>query len=105
MELIIISGVVFIVGFILLKLTDFGGYDIGELLSFLAILLGGLGFIVSTIGYIQSSKTANYINKKYDTNYTANELFWNSDLIMSELKLDDKLIDNSSKLKIELEQK
>jgi len=100
MEIIVISILAIIIGLIIGAFTDWDN-PLGPVLILLSILvLGG-----STIGYIGSSKTAKFINNKYGTNYTTQDIFWNEKLIMSELKLDDKVIDNSSKLKIELEQK
>ena len=54
---------------------------------------------------IQSSKTAQYLNKTYSTKYTAQDIFWNEKLIMSKLKIEDKIIDGSSKIKLELNNK
>jgi hypothetical protein len=51
---------------------------------------------------IQSSKTAQYLNKTYNTKYTAQDIFWNEKLIMSKLKIEDNIIDDSSKIKLEL---
>ncbi len=100
MEIIIISSLILIIGIIIGAFTDWDNPLGPMLILFSVLFLGG-----SIIGYIGSSKTAKFINNKYGTNYTTQDIFWNERLIMSELKLDNKVIDNSSKLKIELEQK
>ena len=68
-------------------------------LIFLALLANSIS------GFISSRKEAEFLNKKYNTEYTSEDVFYNSKLIHSQLKLDDKLIDNSSKIKIEMDNK
>lgn len=67
------------------------------------IFLASLAINISV--YISSRKEAEFLNKKYNTEYTSEDIFYNSKLIHSQLKLDDKIIDNSSKIKIEMDNK
>jgi hypothetical protein len=59
-------------------------------------------FTVSSIGLLQAGKTAEFLNKTYNTEYTTQDIFWNEKLIKSKLKIEDKIIDDSSKIKLEL---
>ena len=64
-----------------------------------------ISLTITTIAFIQSGKTAKYLNKTYNTKYTTEDIFWNEALIKSQLKIEDKIIDNSSKIKVEIDNK
>jgi len=57
-----------------------------------------LGFVILTtlliMCYFASYNNAKYINAKYNTNYTAEDMFWNDKYIEKELKIDKKSLDN-----------
>ena len=101
MELIILFTVIFIFGF-LMKIFSHDFFDfLGEAIIYISVI----ALMIISIGFVGSHKSINYINKKYNTNYTTNQYFWNSSFIKSELKINDKILDNNSKIKVEFSSK
>ena len=96
MELIIFSVILLVGGFLIYSIV----WD--DAIGAIMIIIGLLTLVLSTIGYIGSSQKAKYLNKKYGTNYTTQEIFWNGSLVKSELRLDDRVIDNNQKIRMEI---
>lgn len=107
--ILIICGVVLTIGlwFVAMKLADYN-YD-----GF-AIALGVINTILDTciiVGIIMIPIwfTAKYsvevINKKYHTEYTADEYFWAGDTIDKIIKTDENLLDQNNKLNLTIENK
>lgn len=101
MEIIILFVVLFVVCLLITKSDNDALQFIGLFGAFISLLI----ITVICVCYISSNKEAKYMNKKFGTNYTTEEVFWNGNLIKSELKIDDKIIDNSSKIKVEVKNK
>jgi F0F1-type ATP synthase delta subunit len=78
--------------------------EYSELRFFSAVLITVflIVFTVYSLGLLQAGKTAQYLNKTYNTEYTTQDIFWNEKLIKSRLKIEDKIIDDSSKIKLEV---
>lgn len=64
-------------------------YNIPNSLIWLVILLALL-----ILDYAGDFYDAKYINAKYNTNYTSEDLFWHRQYIEKELKIDKKCLDN-----------
>ena len=56
-----------------------------EVLQFLIVLIFGittlLYFTAVPISYYSAKKTAAFLNKSYNTNYSIDDVFWNADII------------------------
>lgn len=100
MEILIGFVVILVISIIILSVA---GYNDGlQWAGFVGCSISSLGLIVIGITLVQSTKTANFLNANFGTNYTREDIFWNEDLIRSQLKIDDKIIDNSSRIKVEM---
>lgn len=103
MEIIILLTVVLSLCVLAYAVTD--ECSVAHPLSGFAALIFLAALAITISGFISSRKEAEFLNKKYNTEYTSEDIFYNSKLIHSQLKLDDKIIDNSSKIKIEMDNK
>jgi hypothetical protein len=100
MEIIIVLTVALLINITICAFSDeyTDLHAASGMLSIIFLIL----FSLALTCLIQSSKTAQYLNKTYNTKYTAQDIFWNEKLIMSKLKIEDNIIDDSSKIKLEL---
>ena len=102
MEIIIIQA--FVLLFCILILI-FSNTESVATVAVAVFLVFFISLTLTTVAFIQSGKTAKYLNKTYNTKYTTEDIFWNETLIKSQLKIEDKIIDNSSKIKVEMKNK
>ena len=101
----IIYGQAFVLLFCILTLI-FSDISSGlHLVGSIGVLIFLISLTITTVAFIQSGKTAKYLNKTYNTKFTTEDIFWNETLIKSQLKIEDKIIDNSSKIKVEMNNK
>lgn len=100
----IIYGQAFILLFCILILI-FSDTESVATVAVAVFLVFFISLTLTTVAFIQSGKTAKYLNKTYNTKYTTEDIFWNETLIKSQLKIEDKIIDNSSKIKVEMNNK
>jgi len=102
MTILLILAGVFIISLIIMLFCD--EFSDAKILWGIVSLLSSIFLMLFVCCYILSSKSVQYINAKYGTKYTTEDYFWNGDFIKSDLKINDKIIDNSSKIKLELNQ-
>ena len=103
MEIIIIQAFALLFCILILIFTDTasGLHFVG----FIGVIVFFISLLITTIAFIQSGKEAEFLNKNYNTKYTTEDIFWNETLIKSQLKIEDRIIDNSSKIKVEIDNK
>ncbi len=100
MEIFIVLTVALSISMLIYLLAD--RYSDLRLFSGMLSLIFLIVLPIVSASLLQSSKTAEYLNKNYNTEYTTQDIFWNEKLIKSRLKIEDKIIDDSSKIKLEL---
>lgn len=100
MTLLLIFIIVFIISAITLYIGNNNDIPSIEFMSIISLVISTVAIIFCGIMLLSSYNTAKYLNKKYNTNYTTKDIFWNEQLIISELKMEDKILDNNSKLSI-----
>lgn len=77
------------------KYENYNGYIYGIISAVFFIIAGLL-----SLQYSQSYYEAKYLNSNYGTNYSTEDMFWNSRLIKADLKAQNIIIDGSQNLNI-----
>ena len=99
MEVIILGLIFTVIGGLMLA------YGREEMSIMFGVIMGVIGIVVlsaSLCSYTIAYHKAKFINERYGLSYTTYEFFWNGDLIMGELKSNDKYTDTNSRIQIKL---
>lgn len=100
--MITILVIIFVITTLLSVLLDHDKFMALGLMSFISSVFSGGALLVVTIYYIHAVKKADYLKRKYNIEYSREDIFWNESLVDYDLRAKGIIIDGSQKFNVDL---
>ena len=94
--------IIFVTALLLSIFIDHDEFMGVGLTSVIFSAFSGIVLLLVTIGYIHAGKKADYLKRKYNIEYSQEDIFWNERLVDNDLRLKGIIIDGSQKLEVDL---